>query len=70
MASLKLYEYAVIKQSKENKEGKTVDEGEILVAVTTVLAKDETQVQLLAARSIPDSEMENLDRLQVVVRSF
>jgi hypothetical protein len=66
---LKLFEYAVVKQPLK-KDGEIIDDGEIVVEVSTVLAKDETQVQLLAARQIPDAEIEDLDRLEVVVRPF
>lgn len=69
MAS-KLFEYVVYKQEEKNKDGKVVDEAVVLVPVSSVLAKDETQVQLLAARAIPEQEIENLDRIQVVVRPF
>lgn len=68
--ALKLFEYAVILQPLQDKNGKTVEEGQILVGVETVLAKDETQVQLLASRAIPEDQMNDLDRLQVVVRPF
>lgn len=68
--ALKLFEYAVILQPLQNKDGKIVEEGQILVGVKTVLAKDDTQVQLIASREIPEESMSDLDRLQVVVRPF
>jgi hypothetical protein len=69
MSSLKLFEYAVIQQPLKEK-GKTVEEGKVLVGVNTVLAEDETQVQLLAAREVPEDAMSDLSRLEVVVRPF
>lgn len=67
---LQLFEYAVILQAKTDKDGNTVDKGDVVVPVTTVLAKDQEQAQLLAARSIPDDNIDDLDRLTVVVRPF
>jgi hypothetical protein len=67
---MKLYEYAVIKDEKVDKDGNVTDAAAVIVPVTTVLAKDPEQAQLKAARSIPETEMDDLDRLQVVVRPF
>lgn len=67
---LRLFEYAIIQQPLKNKDGKTTSEGSILVGVKQVLAKDEQHVQMLAAREVPDTAMEDLDRLEVVVRPF
>lgn len=69
---LKLYEYAVILQPKIDKDGDTTEDGEIIVPVTTVTAKDEQQAQMFAARAIPEEYVSNgkLDRLTVVVRPF
>jgi hypothetical protein len=68
--TLKLYEYAVICQPKTDKDGDVVEDGEVIVPVTAVLAKDEAQVNLLAARKIPEEFTTKLDRVQVVVRPF
>jgi hypothetical protein len=66
-----MYEYAVILNEKRDKEGEVTEEAEIVVPVKTVLARDEEQAQLIAARSIPDEFMiGKLDRLMVVVRPF
>jgi hypothetical protein len=68
----KLYEYAVILDEKRDKDDELTDDSRIVVAPTAVLAKDDAQAQLLAARSIPDEFVKNgkLDRLTVVVRPF
>jgi hypothetical protein len=68
--NLRLYEYAVIIQPKLDKDGETVEKGEVIVPVTTMLAKDESQVNLAAARQIPEEFTDKLDRVQVVVRPF
>lgn len=67
---LRIYQYAVIKQQKLDKDGDVIEEGELIVPITSVLAKDEGQAQLLASRAIPDDEIGNLDRLVVVVTPF
>jgi hypothetical protein len=69
---VKLYEYAVLLDEKEDRDGEVVEEAEVVVPVTAVLARDDAQAQLLAARSIPDQYVKDgkLDRLTVVVRPF
>jgi hypothetical protein len=67
---MKLFEYAVLKQEKTDKDGNVTDEAAIVVPITPILAKDESQAQLLAARAIPEDEIANLDRLVVVLRGF
>ncbi len=66
---MKLYQYAVILNptEKEKKDGK---EGELLLEVTTVLAKDDATAQIKAARAIPEEHMDKLSRLEVAVRPF
>jgi hypothetical protein len=67
-----MYEYAVILNEKRDKDGDVVEEAEIVIDVTQVLAANEDQAKLLAARSIPDDVVTDgkLDRLTVVVRPF
>jgi hypothetical protein len=67
---LRLFEYAVICQPKADKDGDVVEEGAVLVPVTAQLAKDEAQVNMIAARKIPEEYLDKLDRVQVVVRPF
>lgn len=68
----KLYEYAVLLDEKRDKDGEVTEEASIVVEPTTVLARDDDQAQMLAARAIPDEYVSNgkLDRLMVVVRPF
>lgn len=67
-----MFEYAVILNEKRDKDGEVTEPAEMVVPVTAVLARDEDQAQLLAARAIPDEIAGNgkLDRLVVVVRPF
>ena len=43
---------------------------ELLVDVTRVLASDQAQASMLAARAIPEDYVERLDEIQLVVRPF
>ena len=67
-----MYEYAVICNEKVDKDGEVVEPAEIIVPRTEVLARDEGQAQMLAARAIPEEFVSNgkFDRLMVVVRPF
>ena len=69
---MKLYEYAVVLDEKRDKDDEITEEASVVVPVTAVLARDDAQAQLLAARAIPDEYVGNgkLDRLTVVVRPF
>lgn len=67
-----MFEYAVILGEKRDKDGEIVEEAELVVPVKAILARDEAQAQMLAARAIPEAMVSNgkLDRLTVVVRPF
>ena len=69
---MKLYEYAVVLDEKRDKDDEVTDDSRIVVPITAVVARDDAQAQLLAARSIPEEYLANgkLDRLTVVVRPF
>lgn len=68
----RLYEYAVLLEEKRDKDGEVKEDAEVVVEITTVLARDDAQAQMLAARAIPEAYVKNgkLDRLVVVVRPF
>ena len=69
---MKLYEYAVVLNEKRDKDNEVTDDSRIVVPITAVVARDDAQAQLLAARAIPEEYLTNgkLDRLTVVVRPF
>ena len=69
---MKLYEYAVVLDEKRDKDDEITDDSRLVVPITAVIAKNDEQAQLLAARSIPEEYLTNgkLDRLTVVVRPF
>ena len=66
---MKLYEYAVIFDGKKDKNGEVKEKPELLV-FDKQLAESEEQVQILAARSIPEEHLEHLDRITIAVRPF
>jgi len=66
----KLYEYAVVCAEKRDRDDEVVEAAEIIEGPTTILARDEKQAQVLAARAIPDTHLDKIDRLSVVVRPF
>lgn len=69
--ALGLYEYAVILDEKRDRDGEIVEETEIIVPVTPIVARDDNQAQMIAAHAVPDEIMKKkLDRLIVVVRPF
>ena len=69
---MKLFEYVIIKNEKTDKEGNVLTKAEILVDVTRILAKDNNQATIMAARAIPQIVVDagELDEVQVVVRPF
>lgn len=66
---MKLYEFAVILDERREK-GKVAEPAEIVAGPEAVLARDDAQAQLLAARAIPEEFIDRIDRLTVVVRPF
>lgn len=62
---MKLFEYAVIYVPKDEKKSP-----EVIVPITTVLAENEQEVTLIAARKIPESYAKKLTQCEVAVRPF
>lgn len=68
-----LFEFAVIyvpSPTKDQMERGEKPKHELLVDVQRVIAKDQAQAQMLAARSIPESHTDRLDQLEIAVRPF
>lgn len=70
---MKLFEFAVIYMPLNTKE--QIDAGQkskpvLLVPITPVIAKDEAEANMLAARAIPESHVDKLDQLTIAVRPF
>lgn len=73
MAKGKLFEYAVMYHPKTKKDpqgNEIVKKSQLLGEVTRVLAENEQEVSILAARSIPEDHLTHLDEIEVVVRPF
>jgi hypothetical protein len=73
MARGKLYEYAVIfhPKSKKDKDGNEQSKkSQLLGEVKRVLAESEQEVSILAARSIPETHLDKLEEIEIVVRPF
>jgi hypothetical protein len=68
---MNLYDLAVYCEEKRDHDGNVTEPGVIIVEPQTILATDERQAAMVAARMIPDEFMDGkLDRVQVVVRPF
>lgn len=64
----KLYEYAIILEEKRDK-GKVTEKAQVLDR-GDVLADDMEQANILIARKIPESRLEELERITLAVRPF
>ena len=70
---MRLYEYVILfhpHQTKEQKDSGETPRSKIVVDVTRMLARDDKEVTLVAARSIPEEYLDKLDRVEVGVRPF
>jgi hypothetical protein len=65
----KVWEYVIIAHptTDEAKQGKGT---EILVNPKVIVAPDERTAGIIAARQIPDTHLEKLDRVEVALRPF
>jgi hypothetical protein len=70
VAEQTVYQYVVVLQPKLDNDGNVVEEGQIIVEPTVVLASDADQAMMLAARKIPDGFMDRIGRINVAVRPF
>lgn len=68
---MQLYEYAVIKKEKKDRTtDEIIDPARIIVQPDRMLAKDVSQVQLKIARQIDEADLEDADRIEILVRPF
>jgi hypothetical protein len=67
---MQLFQYAVFCDEKRDKDGEVTDEASIITEPVTCLAKDDKEVALRAAKTIPDSYDDKLDRVVVVIHPF
>lgn len=69
----KLFEYAVLhhpKATKEQAERGETPKSVVLISPTSTLATSEEQVAVLASRAIPETHVDRLDEVEIVVRPF
>ena len=69
----KLYEYAVLYHPRPTKEQRDAGEevnSTVIVAPTTVLAKDEKLAAMVVARAIPQDYVDKLAQVEIVIRPF
>ncbi len=70
---MKLYEYAVIYNplpTKDQKERGETPKSELIVDVTRVLSNNEKEASMMAARAIPETHTDKLDRVEIALRPF
>ena len=67
---LRLFEYVILLHPVEKKDGKEASKSLILQDIKRKLAKDEKEIGMLAAREIPEKHMDDLERIEIVVRPF
>lgn len=68
-----LYEYVVIhnpKPSKDTQGNDTTPASTVITQITQILAKNEQEVSIKAARSIPESYLDKLDEVTIAIRPF
>ena len=70
---MKLYEYAVIYNplpTKDQKERGETPKSELIVDVTRVISNNEKEASMMAARAIPETYTDRLDRVEIALRPF
>jgi hypothetical protein len=73
MAKGKLFEYAVLyhpKPTKEQNDRGETPKSEVLIEPKSVLAASPEQVSVLASRAIPETHVDKLEDVEIVVRPF
>lgn len=71
MARKGLFEYAALfhpKQTHDSSGNDTTPPDEIIIPITSTLAKDDREVQIMAARALPDKFLDKLEDVEIVVR--
>lgn len=69
----KLYEFAILfhpKQVKDAQGNETQGPDEIVQDVKTILAKDDKEVAMVAARAVPEKYLDKLDQVGIYIRPF
>jgi hypothetical protein len=64
---LKLFEYCILFHPNEKDEGVKTEK---IKGIDTVLAKDEKQAAILVSREIPSNYLDQLERVDIIIRPF
>ena len=67
---MRLFQFAAIWLPTEKQAKEDDMKPKLILEIQTILAKDEGQATLIAARRIPKDYEEKLDQVQVIVRPF
>ena len=70
---MKLYEYAVIYNplpTKDQNERGEKPKSELIVDVKRILSNGDKEAMMMAARDIPETYTDKLDRVEIVIRPF
>ena len=67
---MQLFEYAVWKDEKRDKDDEVVEKAVILTEPTVILAETEQHVGMLAARSLSEDDVKDIERIKVNIRPF
>ena len=70
MSRSKLFQYAVLKHPKKTKDTETTEKTEILIQPTMILEENEQNVGFKAIRNLKEEDMEDLDRIEILVAPF
>jgi hypothetical protein len=70
MKKSKLFQYAILWHPTEKQVKDDSAKSKILTELTIVLAADDKEVAILAARKITDEYLDQLDQVEVIVRPF
>jgi hypothetical protein len=73
MAKGRLFEYAVLyhpKPTKEQNDRGETPKSEVLIEPKSVLASTPDQVSVLAGRAIPETHVDKLEDVEIIVRPF
>ena len=68
-----LFEYAIVYKPKPTKDSvgnDTTPKAEILKSITTILAGSDKEVGMRAAREIPETHLDKLEQIEILVRPF
>jgi hypothetical protein len=71
----KLYEYAILYHPKPTKDaqGNDTSAPDVVLtnpAVQTLLARDDKEVAIVAARAVPEAYLDKLDQVGIYIRPF